>query len=93
MTHRRGTKSLLKRRMRRYLQQHTYYDPRIAEKVSLTNSAEVLEYLRPFATEQGVQLSDLPNTEHGLVLTDSRGRGSLQLKGYDKNGLESLPTN
>ena len=61
---------------RRFVLAMSFRDTQLAESVSRTSRAEVLEHLR--ATSEGVNLHEVPDVEKGLILSDSRGRGSFQ---------------
>lgn len=75
MPHRRSLASRQRRAARRYVLNHAYRDRRQAETVAKTPGKEVLAYLQSLF--EGVDLS-VVDIELGEVLSDSRGRGSLQ---------------
>ena len=61
-----------KKRVRSYVFQHSYRDPRLAETVSRTTSSELTQELG----YDGMPVHYIPKQIDGLVLQDSRGRGS-----------------
>lgn len=77
MTHPRGRhsfKSQITRRARHYVLKQAKHDPIIAEIICRTSRQQIISFL----DEEDLQLSLLPDVEHGLVLSDSRGRGAFQ---------------
>ena len=77
MGHRRSIKSLA----RRYILKRAYHDQELAEVVSRNSKEQVEAFLSlHFETEKELQraLVNVPSTEFGLVLSDSRGRGAFQ---------------
>ena len=78
MPHRRSIASLA----RRFVLAMSFRDREKAESISRTSKHEIKEYLRKspdlWETEKGIQEHMIPDVEKGLVLSDSRGRGSFQ---------------
>lgn len=75
MPHRRSQASRQRRAARRFVIEHAHYDKWQAESVAQTPSKQVVEHLKGLF--EGVDVSAV-DIELGEVLTDRRGRGSLQ---------------
>jgi hypothetical protein len=66
----------LKQAVRQYIFRTSFQDPILAESICRVNREELLDYASTLSLE--VTVSDVPDIEKGLVLSDSRGRGSFQ---------------
>ena len=78
MSHR-GTRSLkgkMKQAIRKYIFTTSFQDHVLAESVCTVNRKELLGYASTLSME--VTVSDVPDVEKGLILSDSRGRGVFQ---------------
>ena len=87
MSHRRRPRAILKQALRRYVFTTSFQDPILAESVCTVNREDLLIYGSTFLAEIqandpdlniGITVGDVPDIEKGLVLSDSRGRGSFQ---------------
>jgi len=76
MSHRRSPRAKLKQAVRQYIFRTSFQDPILAESICRVNREELLGYASTLSLE--VTVSDVPDIEKGLVLSDSRGRGSFQ---------------
>jgi len=66
----------LKQAVRHYIFTTSFQDPILAESVCRVNRQDLLGYASTLSME--VTVSDVPDVEKGLILSDSRGRGYLQ---------------
>ena len=90
MSHRgnRSLKGKLNQAIRHYIFTTSFQDPILAESVCRVNREDLLGYASTFIVEMqpnevpslnmGITLSDIPDVEKGLILSDSRGRGIFQ---------------
>lgn len=78
MSHRgiRSQRGKLKQAIRKFIFQTSFQDHILAESVCRVNRVDMLAYAGGFNME--VTVSDIPNVEKGLILSDSRGRGIFQ---------------
>lgn len=77
VTHQRSAQAQIRRLARRYVLNTAYRDFVQAESVCRCSRPDILNYVCSFSSD-GVQLSEIPNVQKGLVLVDSRGRGAFQ---------------
>ena len=66
----------MKQAVRHYIFTTSFQDPILAESVCRVNRQDLLGYASTLSME--VTVSDVPDVEKGLILSDSRGRGYLQ---------------
>jgi hypothetical protein len=66
----------LKQAVRHYIFTTSFQDPILAESVCRVNRQDLLAYASTISME--VTVSDVPDVEKGLILSDSRGRGIFQ---------------
>jgi hypothetical protein len=78
MVHRgnRSKNGKLKQLIRRYIYTTSFQDHILAESVCRVSREDCLAYASGFSVE--VVVSDVPDIEKGLILSDSRGRGVFQ---------------
>jgi len=81
VTHRRSQNGKLKRIIRSYVYKTSFEDQLLSETICRTDTSEILQYLEKNYPQQyaGLQVSEILDVEHGLVLVDNRGHGIFQL--------------
>jgi len=67
-------------KLRRYVLRQGFHDVIWAETICRTDKTEIINYIHVIYPDpnEGILISDIPDVEKGLVLTDSRGRGVFQ---------------
>lgn len=75
MPRRRSDQARQRRAARRYVLETAYRDKRMAESICMVKAMDILSHLQQQFKGIGIASTDF---ESGEVLTDNRGRGSLQ---------------
>ncbi len=73
--HRRSAEKFQARRIRRIIIDGAFRDRRLCEDISRMARSDVIALLN-----EPVVVHEVPDVEHGEVLNDNRGRGTLQLE-------------
>ena len=76
MPNKRSPRGRIKQAIRRYIFTTSYRDHNRAETVCRIDRKQILDYILSYTDH--IILSDIPEIEKGLVLTDSRGNGYFQ---------------
>lgn len=76
MPNKRSPRGQIRQLIRRYIFTTSYRDPHRAETVCRVSRSQLIEYAAALADH--LVLSDVPDIERGLILTDSRGNGYFQ---------------
>ena len=76
MPNKRSPRGQIRQLIRRYIFTTSYRDPRRAETVCRVSRRDLIEYA--VSINSRIILSDIPDVEKGLILTDSRGNGYFQ---------------
>jgi hypothetical protein len=71
--HKRSTKKIIQRKIRRAIQHATYYDKQKGETISTATQTEILSQLK-----EPIEVNLVPDIEKGEVLLDTKGKGTLQ---------------
>jgi len=62
----------------RFILNQSFQDPILCETVSRSCREDVLGFLKTQSADGAVEVGAVPDVEHGLVLSDTRGRGAFQ---------------
>ena len=76
MPNKRSPRGRIRQAIRRYIFTTSYRDRDRAETVCRVDRRQILDYI--LSCTDCIILSDIPDVEKGLVLTDSRGNGYFQ---------------